>query len=156
MHFDRTAPKFQKLIPDLIKDYPDAIEEIDPFFSSVFGPLLQTMFLVDTDHAHELKTFRFITGLIGYVGSTLVICYSKRQCSIASSVYSSEFSVLRTVIEEAQTLCYMMRYLGCNIPADGSSPTRIFGDNLNVILNSQNLACDISKKYVTIYFHVAR
>ena len=50
----------------------------------------------------------------------------------------------------------MLRCLGCNIPADGSSPTRIFGDNLSVIQNVQNPAADLSKKHVAISFHVAR
>ena len=38
---------------------------------------------------------------------------------------------------------------------DRSCPTRIFGDNLSVILkNAQNSAVDLSKKHVAISFHV--
>ena len=50
----------------------------------------------------------------------------------------------------------MMCYLFCNVHTDGSLPTRIFGNNLIVILNSQNPAYDISKKHVAISFHVVR
>ena len=64
IQFNRTTPNFQKLIPDFIKDYLDTIEEMDPSFPSVFGPLLQTIFLIDADHAHDLKTRESITGLI--------------------------------------------------------------------------------------------
>ena len=49
-----------------------------------------------------------------------------------------------------------MLCLGCNVPSDGSCPTRIFGENLSVILNSQNPAADSSKKYVAISFHIVR
>ena len=77
MEFNRTAPNFQKLIPDFKKDYPNAIEEMDPYFSSVFSPLLQTIFLVYADHSHNIKTRQSITGLIGYVGSTPEIWVSK-------------------------------------------------------------------------------
>ena len=67
---------------------------------------------------------------------------SKCQCSIASSTHAAEFSALRTATDEAQSLRYILRWLEFNIPSVGSFPTRIFGDNLSVILNSQNSAGD--------------
>ena len=42
MKFNRTAPNFHKLIPDVIKDYPESTEDTHPSFPSVFSPLLQT------------------------------------------------------------------------------------------------------------------
>ena len=81
---------------------------------------------------------------------------SKRQGSIVPSTYAAEFSALRTVIEESQILRYMLRCLGCNVPSDGSCPTRIFGDNLSVILNAQKPAADLSKKHVEFFFHIVR
>ena len=139
-----------------MNDYPDASEEMDPSFPEIFGPILQTTILVDSDHAHDLKTRRSLTGLLAFVGSTPVMWLSKRQGSIASSTYAAEFSALRTATEEALSLRYMLRCLGCNIPSDGSSPTRVFGDNLSVIQNVQNPAADLSKKHVAISFHVVR
>ena len=50
----------------------------------------------------------------------------------------------------------MLRYLGCNVPLDVLCPTRIFGDNLSIILNTQNPAVDLSKKHVEISFYVVR
>ena len=47
----------------------------------------------------------------------------------------------------------MFRCLECNVPADGSCPTKVFGNNLTVIQSSQNPAADISKKHVAITFH---
>ena len=58
---------------------------------------------------------------------------AKRQSSIASTTYVTEFSALRTVIENAIGLCYMLRCLDCNIHAEGQSPTRTYGDNLSVV-----------------------
>ena len=112
--------------------------------------------LVDSDHAHDLVTRKSITGLLAYVGSTPVLWYAKRQGSIASSTYAAEFSALRTATEEAFSLRYMLRCLGCNLPAEGKCPTRIYGDNLSVILNAQNPACDLSKKHVAISYNVVR
>ena len=55
---------------------------------------------------------------------------SKPQGNIASSSYIAEFSVLRTATEEAQSLRYTMRCIGCTVPSDGTCSTRIFGNNL--------------------------
>ena len=153
---DRTAPDFDKLIPDFLQDYPDAKEEIASHFPKMFGPIMDTTILVDADHAHDKATRKSITGLLAFVGSTPVLWLSKRQGSIASSTYAAEFSALRTATEEAISLRYILRCLGCNVPADGSCPTKVFGDNLAVIQSSQNPAADISKKHVAISFHTVR
>ena len=50
----------------------------------------------------------------------------------------------------------MLRCLGCTLPTDGKCPTKVFGDNLSVILNTQNPAADLSKKHVAISYHVVR
>jgi len=69
-------------------------------------------------------------------------------------MYAAEVSALRTATEEAQSLRYMLHCLGCNIPSDGTCPTKVFGDNLSVIQNAQNPATDLSKKHVAISYHV--
>jgi len=74
--------------------------------------------MVDSDHTHDQKTRRSLTGLLAFVGSTQVVWMSKRHGSIASSTYAAEFSALRTATEEAMSLRYMLRCLGCNIPSD--------------------------------------
>ena len=109
MQFSRTHPDYEKLRPDFLDDYPEAIEEWDKSFPPSFGPVMWSSFLVDSDHAHDKKTRRSITGVIGFVGSTPVIWYSRRQGSIASSTYAAEFSALRTATEEAVSLRYMLR-----------------------------------------------
>ena len=156
LNYERKAPDYEKVIPDFVQDYPEAKEEIADHFPRSFGPPLETTIFVDSDHAHDQKTRRSLTGLIAYVGSTPVIWLSKRQGAIASSTYAAEFSALRTATEEAIALRYMLRCLGCNVPTDGSYPTKVFGDNLSVILSASNPAADLSKKHVAISFHTVR
>ena len=81
---------------------------------------------------------------------------SKRQSTIASSTYAAEFSALRTATEEAVNIRYCLRCLGVNVPYDRTCPTKIFGDNLSVILSASNPRHDLSKKHVAISFHVVR
>ena len=90
------------------------------------------------------------------MGSTPVTWGSRRQGAIASSTYAVEFSALRTVTEEAISLRYMLRCLGCNVPVDGSCPTKVFSDSLSIIQNCQNPATDLSKKHVAISFYLVR
>ena len=156
MEFSRTTPEYGKLIIDSLKDYPDAKEELDPNFPLSFGPVMETTFLVDSDHGHDKKTRRSLTGWIAFVGSTPVAWQSKRQGSVASSTYAVEFCALRTATEEAMSLRYMLRCLGCNVPADYTCPTKVFCDNFSVIQNSQNPAADLSKKHMAISYHVVR
>ena len=73
MKLNITEPNFTKFIPCFITGYRDAIEERDAGFSSVLDHLFHLIFLVDSYHAHDLKNFQPITGLIGYVGSTPII-----------------------------------------------------------------------------------
>ena len=77
----------------------------------------------------------------------------KRQGSIASSKYAAKFLSLYTATDEAQSLQYMISYLGYNVPYDELYPTRIFGDNLSVILNAQNPVTDLFKKHAVIYIY---
>ena len=156
MHFEMQEPIFLALRPDFLKEYPDAKEEVDPNFPAPYGHPLETTILVDSDHAHDKKTRRSLTGLIVFVGSTPVTWMSKRQPTIASSTYAVKFSALRTATEEAINVRYCLRCLGVNIPTDGSCPTKVFGDNLSVIQSSANPGHDLSKKHVAISFHVVR
>ena len=66
LQFKRTKPGYEAIRPDFLKDYPDAQEEMDPKFPRPFGPIMETTFMVDSDHAHDLKTRRSLTGVLGY------------------------------------------------------------------------------------------
>ena len=41
-------------------------------------------------------------------------------------------------------------------PADGTCPTKIFGDNLRIIQSAVNPGHNLNKKHVAISFHVVR
>ena len=134
MQFIHSNPNFEKLNLDFLEDYDNAKEELDPGFPTVFGLILRITLLVDSDHTHDLATRRSLIGLLAYVGSISVIFFSKLQGPIASSTYAAECLALRTAIEEVQNLRYTLRYLGYNVPSDGTYPIHFFGDILSVIL----------------------
>ena len=51
---------------------------------------------------------------------------------------------------------YFLCCLGVKIPVNETVPTKVFGDNLSIILSSTNPGRDLSKKHVAISFHVVR
>ena len=51
--FDRIEPIYELLIPDFLEDYPHVKEEIDPNFLYSFHPVIENIFLCDSDHAHN-------------------------------------------------------------------------------------------------------
>lgn len=78
LQYSRLVPNYEKLRPNFLQDYPHASDELDPGFPLVFGHIMKTAILVDSDHAHDLKIRRSLTGLLGFVGSTPVIWKSTR------------------------------------------------------------------------------
>jgi len=139
-------------IPDFLKEYPDAKEDRDPKEPTAYGKPVQTSVFFDANLAHDLQTRRSITGLLVYVGSTLVSWTSKRQGCIASSTYCSEFIAMRAAVEEAMSLRYMLRSLG--VPVE--EPTNLIGDNLGVIQTASIPEADLKKKHVAISYHCVR
>ena len=59
--------------PDFLDDYKDAEEDLDPNISEIFGRQLKTTMFFDEDHAYDISTRFSITGLLDFVGSTLVM-----------------------------------------------------------------------------------
>ena len=57
--------------------------------------------------------------------------------------------------EEAISLRYMLRCLGCTLPT-GKQSTVSFEDNLETILSASNPQADMSRKHVALSYHVVR
>ena len=142
----------QAFHPDFLEDYPDAAEELDPGLPEAFGDELDTAIFFDADLAHDVKTRRSISGIVQFVGSTPVSWSSRRQGSIATSTYCSEFIAMRSAVEEAIALRYMLRCLG--IPV--TKPTMLFGDNQSSLKSAQRADGVLNKKRVAISYHFVR
>jgi hypothetical protein len=147
------ALKTDSFNPDFLEDYPDAVEEIDSSFYPVpKGDELETSIFFDSDHAHDKVTRRSITGIIIFVGSTPVQWRSSRQGCIATSTYCAEFMAMRTAVEEAIALRYMLRCLGVPV----SAPTNLYGDNFGTIQSATIPDGELKKKHIAISYHYVR
>jgi hypothetical protein len=92
-------------IPELraseMKDfYPDAEETLPLNAPSPRGLPIQINAFVDADHAGNLVTRRSHTGILIFLNLGLINWFSKRQNTVESSTFSSEFVALRIEIED--------------------------------------------------------
>jgi hypothetical protein len=148
--FNPTEPiDFQ---PDFEDQYGYATEDIDPMFPEALYDELTVSIFFDSDHAHDKKTGRSISGIIVFVGRTPIIWKSKRQGAIQTSTYGAEFCAMRLATEEAHSIRYMLRSLGLRV----KKPCYLYGDNLAVIQNATTPEGTLKKKHVALSYHFVR
>ena len=70
---------------------------------------------VDGNVNHCLATGRSLTGCLHFVNHTPIDSYSKRQATVKTATYGSEFVASKTATEEIIDLMHTLRYLGVPI-----------------------------------------
>ena len=78
-----------------------------------------TTVYVDASHAANKVTRRSHIGYILFVNKEPLSYYSKRQNTVESSSFSSEFIAMRAYVEAIHSLRYKLRMYG--VPIDGST-----------------------------------
>jgi hypothetical protein len=137
---------------DWEEQYPGA-EELLPYnMPKPLGNSIKITAFVDASHADCLVTRRSTTGILIFLNGTPIQWYSKRQNTVESSTYGSEFVAMRIATEMLQALRADLRMLG--IPLDG--PADLFCDNMSVVLSASMASSVLKKKHNNISFHKVR
>jgi hypothetical protein len=116
------------------------------------GNVVSTHCFVDADHAGNLVTRRSQTGILLFVNRAPIIWYSKRQNTVETSTFGSEFVAMRIAVELIESLRYKLRMFG--IPIEG--PTNVYCDNEAVTKNTTIPESTLKKKHNSIAYHRAR
>jgi hypothetical protein len=132
--------------------YVYAHKELDPKFPTPLGEELNASIYFDSDHAHDKKTGRSISGIVVFLGNTPIIWKSKRQGAVQTSTYGAEFSAMRLATEETIAIRYMLRSLGTKT----SVPSNVFGDNAGVLISATSDEATLKKKHVALSYHCVR
>jgi hypothetical protein len=132
--------------------YPDAEDEVPLHAPNPLGKPVQITIFADAAHGDDLITRRSTTGIIIFVNGTPVRWYSKRQNTVESSTYGSEFVAMRIATDLAIALRNDLRSLG--IPLDGAA--NLFCDNQSVVINSSTPSSVLKKKHNSIAYHRVR
>ena len=107
---------------------------------------------VDADHAGCRETRRSHTGVLIFLQRAPILWCSKRQNTVESSTFGSEFVAMKTAIELIEGLRCKLRMMG--MPVNG--PTNVFCDNESVFKNATRPESTLKKKHNAIACHRTR
>jgi hypothetical protein len=116
------------------------------------GKSVQMTTFVDSDHAGDKVTRRSRTGVLVFLNRAPVVWFSKKQNSIETSSFGSEFTAMKQGVEISEGVWYKLRMMG--VPLDGH--THIKADNMPVIKNSSIPESVLKKKSNSIAYHYVR
>ena len=138
---------------DAWKDfYGDVVEELLPKMPVPRGRSVDITCFVDANHAGNVVTRRSHTGIIIFVQNAPVIWHSRRQNTVESSTFGSEFVAMRQAKEMIVALRYKLRMFGVPI----SGPAAIMCDNEGVVKNASLPDSTLNKHHNAINYHVIR
>ena len=116
------------------------------------GYAVSTHCFVDADLSSNTVTRRSQTGILIFLNRAPIIWYSKRQNTVETSTFGSEFIAMRTAVKHIKMLCYKLRMFG--IPIEG--PMNVFCDNEAVFKNTTIPESTLKKKHNSICYHRCR
>ena len=114
-------------------------------------PVILTTY-VDANLYHDMLTGRSVTGILHLVNKTPFDWHSKKQATVETATYGSEFVAARTATEQIMANRNAFRYLGVTV----KGPTIMFGDNQSVITSSAVPQSGLSKRHVALSYHRVR
>jgi Reverse transcriptase (RNA-dependent DNA polymerase) len=132
--------------------YPDAVEAVPPNMPRPLGAPATITCYCDADHAGCRMTRRPHTGILIYVQSAPILWYSKRQNTVESSTFGSEFIAMKTAVDQVEAMRYKLRMMG--VPING--PANVYCDNESVFKNCAFPESTIKKKHNAIAYHRTR
>ena len=153
--FDPTYPDINKddfLVCDWKHTYGEVEEAIPPNAPEPRGKEVDIRLFVDSDHAGDQKTRRSWTGYIAFLNCAPISWLSKKQATIETSVFGTEFVAMKIGTEYVRGLRYKLRMMGVGL----TGPAFIYGDNMSVVHNSQRPESTLKKKSNQICYHAVR
>jgi hypothetical protein len=107
---------------------------------------------VDADHAGDQVTRRSHTGILIFCNCAPIIWYSKKQNTVETSTFGSEFIALKTAVKLIEAMMYKLRMF--RIPIAG--PASVYCDNDSVVNNTMKPESTLKKKHNAIAYHRVR
>jgi len=105
MVFDSRSPTFSVKTNELPRQdwsdfYKDVKEQVPHDAPEPRGQSVELTAFVDSDHAGDTVTRQSRTGIFLFIQNALIVWISKKQTSIETSNFGSEFSAMKTAVEK--------------------------------------------------------
>ena len=91
-----------------------------------------TTTLLDANLLHDIVRGKSVTAVLQFVNTTPTEWFLKRQATVETATYDSEFVAAKTATEQIMSLSNTLRYLGIPI----MTKAYMFGDNQSVVTSS--------------------
>jgi hypothetical protein len=132
--------------------YGDVEEALPHNAPEPLGKPVMLIHYVDANLLHDMLTGRSVTGILHFLNQCPIEWFSKKQATVETATYGSEFVAARTTVEQAIDLRATLRYLG--VPIQGKS--YMFGDNESVVGSSTRFDAKLHKRHTILSFHRVR
>ena len=132
--------------------YGDVKELIPEDMPTPLGKEVVTTTYVDANLYHDLITGRSVTGVLHLVNGTPIDWYSKRQATVETATYGSEFVAALIATDHIIDLRTTLRYLG--VPVKRAA--YVFGDNQSVVTSSTIPQSGLNKRHNALSYHRVR
>jgi len=143
-------------VPDFDYDWTDIYgdtEELKPTDApEPLGHFVTLTHYVDANLMHDIVTGRSVTGILHLINKTPFDWYSKKQATVETATYGSEFVAARICVEQIIELRNILRYLGVPI----RQKSYMFGDNQSVVNSSMQVHAKLHKRHTILSFHRVR
>ena len=148
-------------------DYSDLPDQDYDWMNTVYGKVTEQLphdapkplgkYVVITTYQdanlyHDLITGRAVTGVLHLFNKTVVDWYTKKQATVETATYGSEFNSARTSTEQVIDLRTSLRYLGARM----RDKSYMFGDNESVVKSSTVPHSRLNKRHNALAFHRTR
>ena len=154
--FRTEEPDFSAL-PDQQFDWMYTVygqmEEVLPHdMPTPLGKFVTLTHYVDANLYHDLITGRSVTGIIHLANKTPIDWYSKKQATVETATYGSEFIAACICVDQSINLKNTLRYLGVPV----CKKAYMFGDNKSVVDSSTIPHAKLHKHHNALSFHRVR
>ena len=116
------------------------------------GKSVTTTTTLDANLLHCMATGASLTACLHFCNHNPTDGYSKKQATVETATYGSEFVAAKTATEQIMDIRYTLRYLGVPI----RSKSYMFGDNRSVVTCATLPHSTLSKRYNILAFHRVR
>jgi hypothetical protein len=141
-------------IPDFQYDWSKSVygesKDVIPIDSpDPIGNFVTLTHYVDADLMHDIMTGKYVTGILHLVNKTPIEWYSKKQATVETATYGSEFVAARTWVQQIIDLHTTHHYLGVTI----RGKSYMFDDNKSVVDNAMQVNAKLHKQNIILSFH---
>ena len=156
LRFRTDEPDFSDL-PDQDFDWAHSVygnvrELLPTDAPTPLGRYVQLYHYVDANLYHDMLSGRSVTGIVHFANQTMIDWFTKKQATVETATYGSEFVAARTCVEQVIDLRTTLRYLGVPI----REHSYMFGNNKSVVDSSSIPHAKLHKRHTALSFHRVR